>query len=122
MRVYPYRGVVNKPLPGGGRGVVRAADQPGDPQAYRERIGELTEAFSEVEGVTSARSITTDDAAPSPFFSRILLTPDEAATNIILSVDETDPALLLPRLEAVGERLQTPDLDVVMSGVPVIVE
>jgi len=113
---------LDRRYPGGGLVVVRAEDQTGDPQAYRERIGELTEAFSEVEGVTSARSITTDDAAPSPFFSRILLTPDEAATNLILSVDATDPALLLPRLEDVVERLRTPDLDVVMSGVPVIVE
>ena len=113
---------LDRRYPGRAQVVVRAEDQTRDPQAYRERIGALTEAFSEVEGVTGVRSITTDDPAPSPLFSRILLTPDEAATNLILSVGATDPALLLPRLEAVVERLRTPDLDVVMSGVPVIVE
>ena len=102
--------------PGWAQVVVRAEDREGDPEAYRELIGELTEAFSEVEHVTGVRSITTDDAAPSPLFSRILLTPDEAATNLILSVDAPDPELLLPRLEAVVERLRAPRLDVVMSG------
>ena len=102
--------------------VVRTEDRAEDPEAYRERIGELTEAFSEVEGVTDVRSITTDNAVSSPLFSRILLTPDEAATNLILSVDAPDPELLLPRLEAVVERLSAPGLKVVMSGVPVIVE
>ena len=113
---------LNRRYPGGELVVVRAEDMVGDPEAYRERIGELTEAFSDMEGVTSVRSITTDDAAQSPLFSRILLSPDEAATNLILSVDATDPEVLLPRLEAVVERLRTPDLEVVMSGVPVIVE
>ena len=113
---------LDRRYPGRAQVVVRAEDRAGDPEAYRERIGELTEAFSEVEGVTGVRSITTDDAAPSPLFSRILLTPDEAATNLILSIDAPDPELLLPRLEAVVERLGAPGLDVVMSGVPVIVE
>jgi len=108
--------------PGRAQVVVRAEDRAGDPEAYRERIGELTEAFLEVEGVTGVRSLATDDAVGSPLFSRILLTPNEAATNLILSVDETDPSLLVPRLEAVVERLRAPGLDVVMSGVPVIVE
>ena len=113
---------LNRRYPGGEIVVVRAEDMAGDPEVYRERIGELTEAFSEVDGVTGVRSITTDDAAPSPMFSRILLTPDEAATNLILSVDATDPELLLPRLEDVVEEHRAPGLDVVMSGVPVIVE
>ena len=108
--------------PGRAQVVVRAEDRAGDPEAYRERIGELTEAFLEVEGVTGVRSLTTDDPVGSPLFSRILLTPHEAATNLIVSVDETDPSLLVPRLEAVVELLRAPSLDVVMSGVPVIVE
>ena len=108
--------------PGRAQVVVRAEDRAGDPEAYRERIGELTETFLEVEGVTGVRSLATDDPVGSPLFSRILLTPNEAATNLIVSVDETDPSLLVPRLEAVVERLRAPSLDVVMSGVPVIVE
>ena len=115
---------LNQRYGGGGEElvVVRAEDTAGDPEVYRERIGELTEAFLEMEAVTTIFSITTDDAEPSPMFSRLLLTPDEAATNLIVSVDETDPELLLPLLEAVVEEHRAPGLDVVMSGVPVIVE
>jgi predicted RND superfamily exporter protein len=113
---------LDRRYPGRNQVVVRAEDRTGDPQAYVDRIGDLTEAFSAVEGVTSVRSITTDEAAPSPLFSRILLTPDESATNLILLVDATDPAILVPRLERVVERLNTADVDVVMAGVPVIVE
>ena len=96
---------LDRRYPGRAQVVVRAEDGAEDPGAYRERIGELTEAFSEVEGVTDVRSITTDDAVSSPLFSRILLTPNVAATNLILSVDTPDPEVLLPRLEAVVERL-----------------
>ena len=113
---------LNRRYPGGELVVVRAEDTAGDPEVYRERIAELTGAFSDVEGVTSVRSITTDDAERSPLFSRVLLTPDEAATNLLLSVDDTDPEVLLPRLEAVVEEHRAPGTDVVMSGVPVIVE
>ena len=113
---------LNQRYPGRAQVVVRAEDRAGDRAAYRERIGELAEAFLEVEGVTGVRSLTTDDPARSPLFSRILLTEDDAATNLILSVDATDPALLVPRLEDVVERVREPSLDVVMSGVPVIVE
>ncbi len=102
--------------------VVRVEDTAADPEVYRERIAELTEAFSGVEGVTSVLSITTDDPEGSPMFGRILVTPDEAATNLIVNVDRTDPELLLPRLEGVVEAHQAPGLDVVMSGVPVITE
>ena len=113
---------LDRRYPGRNQVVVRVEDRTGDPRAYTDRVGKLTEAFTSVEGVTNVRSITTDAAASSPLFSRILLTPDEAATNLILLVDSTDPAILVPRLEGVVERLRTADVDVVMAGVPVIVE
>ncbi len=113
---------LNERYPGGEIVVVRVEDVAGDPEAYRERIGELTEAFSGVEGVTSVRSITTDNAEASPLFSRVLLTQDEAATNLLVSVDATDPEVLLPRLEYVLEEHRAPGVDRVRSGVPVIVE
>ena len=102
--------------------VVRAEDTQGDPTLYRSRIGALTEALSDVEGVANVRSITTDDPFRSPLFSRILLTPDSAATNLLLQVDEVDPELLVPRLESVVRTFDTPGFALIMSGVPVIVE
>jgi uncharacterized protein len=102
--------------------IVRTEDLAGDEAAYRERLSALTDSLLAVEGVLSGYSITTDDPERSPLFGRILLTPDEAATNIVLQVEDIDARSLLPRLEEVVADHRGPDLGVVMSGVPVIVE
>jgi len=108
-------------FPAGAQLILRVADLRGDPVAYEGRVGALTQALLEVEGVEQAASIATDDPA-SPFFGRILTTPDSTATNIILQLGEVDPEVLLPRVEGVIDELESGDLDVVVSGVPAIVE
>ncbi len=90
------------------------------------RVSELADALLTVPGVESAFSVATDDPT-TPLFRRILVNPDPAATNVILQVDESPPEILLPRLEAVvadfeGPADDAPELDIVISGVPVIVE
>ena len=102
--------------------VVRVADLGGDLNAYEERIEGLTEELSNIDGITATYSITTDDPNVSPLFRRVLLTPDSSATNIILTVEAADPGALLVSLEQLIEAHDGPDLDIVMSGVPVIVE
>lgn len=92
-----------------------------DDDAYRERLAELTGDLLAVDGVEGGFSAATDDPS-SPLFRRLFLTPDPSATNVVLSVDETDPAVLLPRIEAVVAEHAGPELDVVVSGVPAIVE
>ncbi len=62
------------------------------------------------------------DATASPLFGRVLLNPDPRSTNIVLEVVDVDPARLLPRLEAVVENHDGPELGVALSGVPIIVE
>ena len=74
-----------------------------------------------IDGISGGYSITTDDPN-SPLFSRVLLTSDSSATNIVLVVDDADPEILLLRLEELIANHDGPDLDIVMSGVPVIVE
>ena len=102
--------------------VVRAEDRSDDAVLYRDRIRDLTDALSKVDGTAKVLSIATDNPTRSPLFGRILLTPDERATNLVLQTDGTDPEVLLPRLEAVIEEHESPDLGLVMSGAPVIVE
>lgn len=102
--------------------VVRAEDRADDRKLYLEHIQSLTEALGAIEGASSVLSITTDNPTRSPLFGRILLTPDERATNLIVQTDGSDPEQLLPRLESVLEEHDTPDFGLVMSGVPVIVE
>jgi len=101
--------------------VVRAADLRGDRDAYEERIESLTEALAAIDGISATYSITTDDPNISPLFRRVLLTPDSSATNVILTVEDADPEALLVSLEQLIEAHDGPDLDIVMSGVPVIV-
>jgi hypothetical protein len=102
--------------------ILRVEDRAGDTAAYRARVGALTEDLLAVEGITGGYSIATDDPTVSPLFGRILLTPNPSATNVILSADQTVPEILLPRLEAVIERARVPELGILISGVPVIVE
>jgi predicted RND superfamily exporter protein len=101
--------------------ILRVEDLAGDAAAYRTRVAALTNDLLEVEGVVGGYSIATDNPT-SPLFGRILLTPDSAATNIILSADDTDPEILVPRIEAVVAGHASADLGVITSGVPVIVE
>jgi hypothetical protein len=102
--------------------VVRVADLVGDEGAYEGRIEDLTNALFAIAGITGGWSITTDDPDTSPLFSRVLLTPDPSATNIVLLVDDADPEILLPEIDAVIAAHEGVELDIVVSGVPVIVE
>jgi predicted RND superfamily exporter protein len=113
---------VSESFPGGDQVLLRVEDLANDAVAYGDRIGALTEDLLAVEGITGGFSISTDDPERSPLFQRLLLNPDSAATNIVLSADDTDPEILLPRLEAVVVAHQSPEVSIVMSGVPVIVE
>ncbi len=93
-----------------------------DTEGYASAIGRLTDELSEVQGLAGVHSITTDDAARSPLWSRLLIPPGGQATNLILITDGTEPKALVPRLEAVVDRFQATDFDVKMSGVPYVVE
>jgi len=113
---------VAEDFPSGSQLVLRVEDRGGDPDAYQRRVEVLTADLLLVRGVESAYSISTNDPARSPLYARILLTPDEAATNVLLVVDDTDPEILLPRVEAAVAAHQGPNLHIVVSGVPAIVE
>ena len=88
-------------FPGSEQVILRVEDLAGDSAAYRARVEALTTDLLAVEGITGGYSIANADPSRSPLFSRILLTPSPSATNIILSADETDPEILVPRLEEV---------------------
>ena len=113
---------INDTYPSSPQIILRVASGQGAENSYEGRIEALTDELLEIEGVVGGYSITTDNPEGSALFSRILLTPDAAATNIVLSADETDPEVLIPRIEAVIAEHQAPELGIVMSGVPVIVE
>jgi predicted RND superfamily exporter protein len=109
-------------FPSGAQIILRVEDLARDPDAYRQRIAALTEELLAVEGITGGYSIANSNPETSPLFRRILLTPDSSATNVILSADDTDPEVLVPRIEEVVARHESSELGIVTSGVPVIVE
>ncbi len=109
-------------FPVGVQALLRVRDLADDPEAHLVRVQRLTSDLLGVDGVVGAYSVTTENAAASPLFRRVLLTPDPDATNIVLDVDDTDPELLLPRIEEVVSANESEALEVVISGVPVIVE
>jgi uncharacterized protein len=102
--------------------ILRVEDLAGDEEAYQDRVAALTEDLLAVEGITGGYSIANSDPSRSPLFSRVLLTPDSSATNVILSADDTNPEILLPRIEEVVDRHSSDELEILASGVPVIVE
>jgi predicted RND superfamily exporter protein len=112
---------VGERFPASPQVVIRMEDTVGDSAAYRERVAALASDLLAVEGITGGYSIASDDPS-SPLFGRALLTPDPAATNIILATDGTDPEILVPRIESVVDAHRGEQLAIVTSGVPVIVE
>jgi predicted RND superfamily exporter protein len=113
---------VNERFPAGAQIVLRVADLVGDREDYLRRVSALTDELLTIVGVDSGYSISTDDPSSSPLFQRLLLTPDPAASNIILQVDDSDPEDLLPRIERVVDAHRVGSLSIVVSGVPAIVE
>lgn len=102
--------------------IVRAEPPDLSDPGYETAIRDLTADFENVPGLIGVYSAANQDAFTSPLWSRLLLTPDGSATNIVLSTDGTDPAALVPRIEAVVERHAGPNLDLRLSGVPYVVE
>ena len=98
-----------------------SADDPASGRpATLEHLASIARELVAIEGVESSYSAASHDVG-DPLYGRILATPDPTVTNIVLQVDETDPRILVPRLESVIEALEG-DLDIVLSGAPVIVE
>lgn len=89
---------------------------------YIAKIRNLTAALDTVTGVSGVSSITTEDARRSPVWRRLLLTPDNLATNIIVSAFDPDPAELVPRLEAEWAPYDADDFSIDVSGVPYVIE
>lgn len=95
--------------------------------AYAEQVGRLSTALTEVEGVSEVRSITSgpskpEDAWKSPLWSRLLLAPDDKATNLIVQLNTDDYDEVVPRVESVVVQHRSGNLDLAISGVPFVSE
>ena len=102
--------------------IVRVRDLGGDEDAYEERIEALADALAALESVTSTHSIANEDVRRSPMFSRLLLTSDSAATNVVVNTRNPEPESFVAALEEVMAAHETPELEIDASGVPVLME
>ena len=102
--------------------VIRIAAPDISSDGYSAKIRDLTAALDTVPGVSSVSSIATEDSRRSPVWRRLLLTPNDSATNIIVSAYNPDPEELIPRLEAVWEPQEAADFTIAVSGVPYVIE
>lgn len=103
---------------------------------YVERIGKLTDALLADEEVTGVQSLTRGPSHPaavagSPVWSRLLLSDNPRATQLVVSVEDdaggVPPAggkrdTLIERIERILAEHGRPSFDLEISGVPYVVE
>lgn len=107
-------------------------------RAYLERLRSLTADLQAVKGVSSARSIThgpeegkdlqRDPAeifraiAASPFWSRLLLTPDRSASFVVLQVRGKNQKATVAGIDRVLAKHSRIGFNLAASGVPYVTE
>ncbi len=102
--------------------VVRVAAPDISTDSYVSNIRDVTAELDTVTGVSGVTSITTEDERRSPVWNRLLTTPDDSATNLIVSAYDPDPEVLVARLEAVWRQYDSPDFTIDASGVSYVSE
>ena len=101
--------------------IVRAAASDLESDAYRATVREMTKVLADLPGVIGVFSVTKDDPR-SPLWGRLLLNADGRSTNLVVQVDDTDPAELVPAIEEVIDRFDGAGVDLDVSGVPWVME
>src|SRR2546423_2855456 len=94
---------------------------------YLERIQKLTQRIDEIDGVTSVKSLTAgpksfQDAVASPFWSRLLISKDRKASNLIVFVLDKDTEKMIKRIELVIHEMDDRDFRIHIAGPPYVVE
>src|SRR5437763_4059012 len=94
---------------------------------YLERIQKLTRRIDEIDGVTSVKSRTAgpksfQDAVASPFWSRLLISKDRKASNLIVFVLGKDTEKMIKQIERVIHEMDYKDFRIHIAGPPYVVE
>jgi predicted RND superfamily exporter protein len=95
--------------------------------AYVRKIEGLTAELSSLPGVTGVFSLTKGprdpkDAFESPLWKRFLVARDGSATFLSVLVEEVPLKEFAPKIEAVRDRWQAADFQIMFSGAPYITE
>ncbi|MGE5279758.1 MAG: hypothetical protein ACM3L6_03320, partial [Deltaproteobacteria bacterium] len=107
--------------------LIVSAEGPVRDTLYAIRIDELTRDVAGLEGVTSVLSVTNGpkdvhDALESPLWRRLLVAENENATNLIVLLEGSISADLVPTIEKILADAQKKDFKLRLSGAPYIVQ
>jgi len=102
--------------------VVRVASSDIRSDEYVSKMRDLTAELDTVTGVSGVTSIVNEDERRSPVWNRLLTTPDDSATNMIVGAYNPDPETLVAGLEAVWDKYDSPEFTVDVSGVVYVSE
>ncbi len=94
---------------------------------YLARIEKLTREIESLDSVGKVKSLTVgpknfEDAAASPFWSRLLIAPDRKSSNIIVFVEGKETGKTVTRLEQIMHEFDAEDFRIHMAGAPYVVE
>ncbi len=111
-------------FPTGQQLIVRAAATDITAADYRTRVADLADAMLDLDGVTAINSIANRNAFDSPLWGRVLIAPDERATNLLVDVqpDASNGSAFISEIENVTAQFDSPDFELVVSGVPYVIE
>ncbi|MEE8134916.1 MAG: MMPL family transporter, partial [Gemmatimonadales bacterium] len=111
-------------FPTGQQLIVRAAATDITAADYRTRVADLADAMLDLDGVTAINSIANRNAFDSPLWGRVLIAPDERATNLLVDVqpDASNSSAFISEIENVTAQFDSPGFELVVSGVPYVIE
>jgi uncharacterized protein len=94
---------------------------------YRQRVEALTEKLRRLRRVHNVSSLAAgpdglEDVRESPLWRRLLLLPGAPATNLVLTVDDSDPRKLIEPVLRVLRASERPDFRLSLAGVPYVVD
>ena len=121
---YVASAAIAERFPAGQQLIVRIAAPDIRAPRYAERVRELGDAIGELDGVTGVTSVANQDAFESPLWNRVLVSPDEGATSMVVNIrvapDST--ARFVEAIETVTAEWSAEDFQLVISGVPYVIE
>jgi predicted RND superfamily exporter protein len=96
-------------------------------EMYMQRIQKLSDALLKLRGIVEVKSITNGpngvkNALKGPLWKRLLISKDQASTNIVVFLKDSFSRETIPAIEKLIPEFSSSDFHLIMSGPPYIVE
>ncbi len=96
--------------------------------AYREKVSQLSQTLLDITGITSVNSLThfgpknVNDALSSPLWKRLIISDDQASSNIIVLLEERNQNQIVANIERILNRFHADDFRLRAAGLPYVIE